>query len=110
MAEPQDTQRNRKPDTFKENPLSSPFARQALPACVVDELSTITISPGGACRLHVYACPVHHHGPHLGTHDRLILKRRSLTSFAGAPPKLPERVNQPLAVARNEPTRASKDG
>lgn len=100
MAEQQETKRNRNADASTEGPAPAAFARQKLPARFVDDVSNISISPNGACRLHFLTWTTDDEGQPLRIDIELILTCTTLSTLAEA---LPE------ALAQAEASRGRRD-
>lgn len=87
MAEQQATKRNRNADASTEGPAPGAFARQKLPARFVDDVSNISISPNGACRLHFLTWSTDDEGQPLRLDTELILTHATLSTLADALPR-----------------------
>lgn len=107
MSGQQDTRRNRKTDASTEGPLPTALARKKLPARFVDEISNITISPNGACRLHFCTWSTDDHGHTLRIDTELILTRQTLTTLTEALPKALAQVDQSLDAEKKKSAKAS---
>jgi len=96
MAKPAQDKRNWQTDASREGLSKSAIARQKLPARFVDEISNISISPNGACRLHFLTWSTDDTGQPIRIDTELILTRATLGTLSEALPEALAQAKEPL--------------